>query len=1242
MASPFKVTEFDSGRYITNVTAGKFNGDSTTDLATMDLLSTQIGILPGDGTGKFSIGSYTSTGEFPYDFSSADFNSDGKTDLLATTYTTGKIAILWGDGKGSFTSYTNFDVGVPFNVIYPIDFNGDGKLDLAPVDYNTNKISVLLGDGTGKFSKAQAIDITTDISSLAWADVNGDGKIDLATASQYSTNISVKLGDGTGKFGKATNFNLGKYPTAITAGDINGDGKTDIVSANYYSDDISILFGDGKGNFGTATSFFGGIGPSSIQVLDFNTDSKNDLVVGDLLSNFILWGDNSGKFKTYTDIPWTGFNPVYADFNGDKKPDIAGNYLGNVRILINDTSPLTDTSKPAPAPAPSPTPAPPPPPTPGTSAGFTITPISGLKTTEAGGTATFTVKLNSKPTATVAIGLNSSEKTEGTVSPASLNFTPTNWETPQTVTVKGVDDKVNDGDKIYTIITQPAVSADKKYDKLNPSDITLTNTASITPTPTPPTPNPNPTPTPTPTPTPLAGITVSPTTGLTTTENGGTDKFTVKLNSQPTANVTIDLISSNVAEGAMSPVSLSFTPDNWSTPKTVTVKGVDDKKKDGDQNYQIITSPAISTDRNYNSLNAADVKVTNKDGYTNTPPKLNEGKDTTPWKFGNVNVKGAKFEYTLPKDTFVDPDLDDKLTYSATLENGSPLPNWLTFNPDTRTFSADKPQPKKFNVKLTAKDKSGATASDIIPFEFKKSGVVIDGYIADATVFLDANKNGVIDAGEPSAKTDSKGEYDLEVPFETFDKNKNGEIDPAEGNIVAFGGTDTATGLPLETPVSAPVDATVVTLLTTLVTNLIDQGVPQSEAEAKVKTALSLPANVDLTDLDPIAASQNNQPGGVETLVAMTKVQNVITQTASLIDGASTASTADITKAVVSAVNSQIQAGGTLDLSNPAQLTSIINKAADRTKDIDPNFNTQKISQLAPDAAKVMAEANQSTDKVVVNFIPSAIPFQIANVQKVTLGETSKDLKEAGAGNKSIQSVVTENTGDRLDAQIRQIPPSSEPGGTLTTGEVELSNPSPSDFFPTDGDDSITGGIDSDTITGKAGNDTISGLGSGDWIHGNQGNDSLDGGSGNDTLYGGKGTDTLLGVNGEDFLFGNNDADSLDGGEANDTLYAGKGNDTLIGGLQDDFLSGDLGDDFLIGGEGSDRFLLNLDSGIDTIANFDTDSDKIILGNGLSFGQLEITETAGGNAIKIAATGLVLANVSGVTGLLRANDFLVI
>ena len=68
-------------------------------------------------------------------------------------------------------------------------------------------------------------------------------------------------------------------------------------------------------------------------------------------------------------------------------------------------------------------------------AGFTITPTSGLETTEAGGTATFTVVLNSQPTANVTIPLTSSDPTEGSVSPAQLTFTATNWNAPQTVTV---------------------------------------------------------------------------------------------------------------------------------------------------------------------------------------------------------------------------------------------------------------------------------------------------------------------------------------------------------------------------------------------------------------------------------------------------------------------------------------------------------------------------------------------------------------------------------------------------------------------------------------------------------------------------------------------------------------------------------------------------------------------------------------------------------------------------------------
>ncbi|MFN7982690.1 MAG: hypothetical protein U0Q11_12595 [Vicinamibacterales bacterium] len=73
------------------------------------------------------------------------------------------------------------------------------------------------------------------------------------------------------------------------------------------------------------------------------------------------------------------------------------------------------------------------------SAGITVTPTSGLVTSEVGATATFTIVLNTLPSANVTVALTSSNTAEGTVSPSSVTFTTANWNAPQTVTVTGVN-----------------------------------------------------------------------------------------------------------------------------------------------------------------------------------------------------------------------------------------------------------------------------------------------------------------------------------------------------------------------------------------------------------------------------------------------------------------------------------------------------------------------------------------------------------------------------------------------------------------------------------------------------------------------------------------------------------------------------------------------------------------------------------------------------------------------------------
>ena len=109
-------------------------------------------------------------------------------------------------------------------------------------------------------------------------------------------------------------------------------------------------------------------------------------------------------------------------------------------------------------------------------AGIVVSAATGLTTTEAGQAATFTVVLATEPTAAVTIAVSSNDTSEGTVSAASLTFDASNWDTPHTVTVTGVDDFVDDGDIAYSAVLGVASSNDSKYRGMDPADVPLVNT----------------------------------------------------------------------------------------------------------------------------------------------------------------------------------------------------------------------------------------------------------------------------------------------------------------------------------------------------------------------------------------------------------------------------------------------------------------------------------------------------------------------------------------------------------------------------------------------------------------------------------------------------------------------------------------------------------------------------------------------------------------------------------------------
>lgn len=82
--------------------------------------------------------------------------------------------------------------------------------------------------------------------------------------------------------------------------------------------------------------------------------------------------------------------------------------------------------------------------------GFIVDTSMTGKTSESGHSTTFTMALTAEPTSNVTVNFDVSDATEATIT-NSITFTPANWMTPQSVTVTGVDDELEDGDQPFTI-----------------------------------------------------------------------------------------------------------------------------------------------------------------------------------------------------------------------------------------------------------------------------------------------------------------------------------------------------------------------------------------------------------------------------------------------------------------------------------------------------------------------------------------------------------------------------------------------------------------------------------------------------------------------------------------------------------------------------------------------------------------------------------------------------------------------
>ena len=110
------------------------------------------------------------------------------------------------------------------------------------------------------------------------------------------------------------------------------------------------------------------------------------------------------------------------------------------------------------------------------------------------------------------------------------------------------------------------------------------------------------------------GVTVSK-TALTVTEQDTTgDSYTVALDTEPTANVTVTVAGHSGTDVTPDPTTLTFTASNWDAAQTVTVTAGDDADTTDDS--VTLTHSAASTDNDYGGIAIDEVAVTVSDNDT--------------------------------------------------------------------------------------------------------------------------------------------------------------------------------------------------------------------------------------------------------------------------------------------------------------------------------------------------------------------------------------------------------------------------------------------------------------------------------------------------------------------------------------------------------------------------------------------------------------------------------------------------
>jgi len=533
-------------------------------------------------------------------------------------------------------------------------------------------------------------------------------------------------------------------------------------------------------------------------------------------------------------------------------------------------------------------------------------------------------------------------------------------------------------------------------------------------------------------------------------------------------------------------------------------------------------------------------------------------------------------DFSFGEDAFIDDDTATQVTYSAQQANGEALPDWLTFDPATRTFNGtpDDGDVAATLVRVTATEGNGNSSFVDFPL------TVLNGNIINGTPSNDT-LNGSVDG-------------DLITGFEGND-NLNGDIgidliQGGDGNDVIDGGTggDVLIG---------------------------DAGNDRITGGTGDDFIFGGDGNDNL--IGDFGANTIFGGDGDDSIRAGSRFSTVFAGEGDDVIGTISndsqifAEGGDDRVSIASASGSIIDLGDGQDelivsfTSNVNEEPEIILGEGQDTVILSFRFNNLRVNRTLEVSD---FEPGTNGDRVNINPLLNALgefdgnsnPFPVFIRLYQDNSDTVLQVDRDGSSTQEsfIDLIRFENT-DASTFNSDNFIPNFNPQGGATPGVL---------INGTDEGDVLTGGLGDDEINGLFGNDVLNGAEGSDIISGGVGNDRLAGGIGSDILDGGDDNDVVFGGAGDDQIFGGEGNDNITGGAGNDVVFGGSGDDRInvaqVSSFGDiNFVDAGDGNDLIIYGNSSQSGGDFVDAGsgddiVNITTNFNQQSISIVLGDG--------------------------------------------